>query len=115
MAAVHELAKIAGIAVDEHGERIPGARFEGTRVSALNALLDRAVGKPAQAVTVEGDAPASSVLQHLLAARAISAIGLAEQAAPAPVIEGVASPSNGADRPKNGSPTPRDIFTPALE
>jgi hypothetical protein len=71
-AAIHQLAKLAGLAVDENGRPIAPARNENSRIAALNSLLDRAIGRPRQDLAVEGDG-SSLLLLHMDAARAVSA------------------------------------------
>ena len=91
------------------------------RLGALQALLDRGFGRPAQAISVEGDAT-SNLLQHLLAARTVSALGLAESAQQGAatrtslLIEATAAPRQNGATPSNGTrPSMHDIFTPADE
>jgi hypothetical protein len=70
-AAIHQLAKLAGLAVDENGRPIAPARNENSRIAALNSLLDRAIGRPRQVIEAKGDVM-SHIHMHLLAAQAIS-------------------------------------------
>ena len=84
-AAIAALARLAGL-TDE-----PGAANEATRVAAMRELLDRAHGRPAQAIDLGGDAN-SLTWQHLVAATAFSNQLTAERLAaenvtPALVIE----------------------------
>jgi len=55
LAAINRLAMMAGLAVDALGQPIKGAESEATQLAALNALLDRAYGKPTQPLEGDGD------------------------------------------------------------
>jgi hypothetical protein len=79
--AVHALARLAGLPVDQNGKPLPPARNENSRIAALNSLLDRAVGRPRQDLTVEG-AGSSLILLHLAAAQAVSREILERQSQP---------------------------------
>ena len=97
--AIHRLAQLAGLLVDEQGRPIKGARTDAAQINALNSLLDRAVGKPRQDVSVDGDATSPLIL-HLLAAQQVSAeiLTAMEQR----TIDGRAEPANGQAEPAAG-------------
>lgn len=52
--AIEQIAAMAGLAKDEKGK----AEAEATRLGALNAILDRAYGKPSQPIGGDDDMPA---------------------------------------------------------
>lgn len=91
------------------------------KVQAAEALLNRAWGRPLQALSLEPDSATSSILQHLLAARLVGQIEMerAQQAtnhtAP-PTIDGTAASVPSRPNGANGSPAPQsNIFEPAEE
>lgn len=64
-AAVSALAKThAPSAMKALAEIAARGESEAARVSAANAILDRAYGKPAQAVTIGGDADKPLTMKH---------------------------------------------------
>jgi hypothetical protein len=80
-AAIHALAKLAGLATDANGKPIPGARADTSRIAAMRELLDRGIGRPRQDLAVEGDS-SSLILLHLTAAQTVSQEILERQAQP---------------------------------
>jgi hypothetical protein len=73
------------------------SRNERVRVAAAAILLDRAYGKPVQAITT--DPATASTMLHLLAARAVSNELVAALDQRERTINGHAEPSNGRSSP----------------
>jgi hypothetical protein len=107
-AAIHALAKLAGLAVDQSGRPFPAARNENSRIAAMRELLDRGIGRPRQDLTVEGDG-SSLTLLHLAAAQAVSA-EIIERMERRTTINGHAEPANGRTESVDllSAPTPTE-------
>lgn len=54
-AAIEKAARLAGLVTNDAGEPEGMAQSEQVQIAALGIILDRAYGKPGQAVSIEGD------------------------------------------------------------
>jgi hypothetical protein len=92
---IQELARVHGPAAIATLAQALKSRNERVRVAAAAILLDRAYGKPVQAITT--DPATSAVGMHLLAAKLVSQEILVrmEHNQPPPVIDATAEKPNG--------------------
>ena len=94
---IQELARVHGPAAIATLAQALKSRNERVRVAAAAILLDRAYGKPVQAITT--DPATASTMLHLLAARAVSNELVAALDQRERTINGHAEPSNCSSSP----------------
>lgn len=63
--AIDQLARLAGLVRDKHGNPVGQAESEQTRAYCCNVILDRAHGKPTQPIANDDDNPFRMLMESL--------------------------------------------------